>query len=123
MIDIFGTDTVVAIVVVLLFAIGFIVWAIRESRPTAEELAHKGCPMLKTSIFTAEGEFVDAIIYLHEQDARPYLLLHADGAEDVRVPYENFLRLSVSDNTGHKNPSSGFGLDYRDFTGDALVRR
>ena len=88
-----------------------------------EDPAHKGCTKMEAYLFSAEQEFVDVTIILHdrEQDTHPYLLVQAEGESDVRVPYSDMIRLNISDNTTYRTPMSAFGVDYRDFSGEATL--
>lgn len=107
----------------LMAPIGFLVWAARRNRPK-EDPAHKGCSALDTVLYTGDSEFIEVTILLHdrEEDKHPYLLVKTDGEEDVRVPYEDILVLNLSDNTQDpKGSTSGFGIDYTDFTGEARL--
>lgn len=86
--------------------------------------AHLGCPTFQSTLFTVEEEFIPVTIIVHnrEEDKHPYLIVQADDVEDVRVPFDSFVRLNITDNTkDYKRPFTGFGIDYRDFAGDALL--
>lgn len=118
-----GEATYWVMVGIPLAVASYVCWRLVTLGHPKEDPAHKGCSRLHTSLFSDESEFVDATIILHdrEQDFRPYLLVQAEGEGDVRVQYENIIKLNISDNTSHPTPCSGFGIDYKDFAGDALL--